>query len=97
MLSLDEKIKGKWQQTHQGCDAEGNNGDEMSKDTFWEFDGSNVTWSKFTHPYTVENNQILIGEGEGSPYEIIKEDGDMIVLKAIKRDRNMRLIKVNAE
>lgn len=93
-MSLADKIKGKWQQTHQRCDANGDNGKEMSKETFWNFDGSNVTWNKFTHPYRVEDEQILIGEGEGSPYEIEKDDGEIIVLHAVKTDRYMRLVRV---
>lgn len=96
-LSLEEKIIGKWQQTHKRCDENGENGEEMTKETIWELDGKNVTWSSFTHPYRVENGQILIGEGAGSPYEIVKEEGDVVILKAIKTNRFMRLVKVVSE
>ena len=96
-LTLEEKIQGKWQQTHQRCDENGENGEEMSKETFWEFDGTNVTWSSFRHPYRVENGQIFIGDGEGSPYEFTKETDEFVVLKAVKTNRFMRLVKVVEE
>ena len=81
---------GKWQQIGRGCDSLGNNCSEMSRESFWEFKGDSVTWSKFTHPYSVSNDTLYIVD---SPYKISGEMGDTITWHAIKTNRYMKLVR----
>ena len=92
--TLEEFIIGKWQTLGQDCDAEGNNCEDVSGDSFWEFTATEVTWSNFTHPIVFEDDKIMLGEGEPSPYEVTSEFGDTIIFHAIKTDRYMKLARV---
>lgn len=91
--TLAEFISGKWQQIGKDCDAEGNC-KEMTKESFWNFGETEVVWSSFTNPVSYSETQILIGDGEPSPYEVASEWGDTIILHAVKTDRYMKLVKV---
>jgi len=88
---VEDFIKGKWSQIGQRCDETGNNCEEMSKESIWEFKGDSVTWSGFTHPYAVSGDTVLIA---GSPYMIASEMTDTITFRAIKTNRYLKLVKM---
>lgn len=92
--TLEEFIIGKWQTIGQDCDAEGNNCQEVSGDSFWDFTPTEVTWGNFKQALVFKEGQMLLGDGEGSPYEVTSEFGDTIVLHAIKTDRYMKISRV---
>ena len=89
-VSTADFMLGKWQQIGRGCDSLGNNCTEMSRESFWEFKGDSVTWSKFTHPYNVSNDTLYIVD---SPYKISGEMGDTITWHAVKTNRYMKLVR----
>lgn len=89
--SIEDFIKGEWNQIGKSCDEEGNNCQEMSKESTWSFKGDSVTWSGFTHPYNISADTILIA---GSPYMVVSEMTDTITFRAVKTNRYMKLAKM---
>jgi len=86
---LSDFIRGKWRQTGKNCNSQGSC-QPMEEDIFWNFDGSTLTWSSFSQPYRIYNDQILLGEIK-APYEIVGELLDHILLHSITTDTYLTL------
>lgn len=89
--SIAEFIKGTWNKIGQGCDENGNNCEETSGSSNWDFKEDSVTLGRISQPYTISGDTILIA---GSPYMITSEMTDTIVLHGMNANRYMKMVKM---